>query len=62
MYAYDWKTKEEGSKRKTLFTIYWEISMVLMECYQGKKVVSVEVFIMVTPDSEWIRSWQGYIT
>ena len=36
--------------------------MVLMECYQGKKVVSVEVFIMVTPDSEWIRSWQGYIT
>ena len=37
--------------------IYCDTSMVCMECSQGKKIVSMEGYLMGTPECECIHSW-----
>ena len=38
----DQQNKGEGSKRGRPLPISWDMSLVCMECYSGKKFVSVE--------------------
>ena len=45
----DRKNEEGLSKGVGPLPISWDMYLVCIECYQGKKIVSVEGYFMVTP-------------
>ena len=53
----DWQNQDEGYKGGGTLPIFCDMSLVFMEFYRGKKVVSVEVYFMGTPEFEWIHNW-----
>ena len=55
----DWVNLGGRSKGVRTLPISWEISLVCLGCYQGNKVVSVEVFFMRNPDCDWLHSQWG---
>ena len=54
--------KEDGLKGGGPLPIYWYISLMCMDCYQGNKVVSLGVCCMGITAYEWFHSWWGGIT
>ena len=53
----DRMNEEDRLKRGGQFLIYWEMSLVCIQCYQRKKFVSEEGCFMGTPYCEWLHSW-----